>query len=380
MKNSGWWKGLLKYALGFGLLAFVVSQNWADKPLPPDAAPGTTPQPGLKTLFERGPDFTPLALIAVILVGCTAIQFYRWYLLVRALDLPFTLRNAVRLGAVGVFYNTFLPGSVGGDFVKAFFIARGQPGRRAAAVATVVADRLVGLFGLILYVAVVGGGCWLAGDQRIDTNPYLRKIVQVCFGLVAGTVVGWVVLGFLSAPRADRFREMLAKLPAGNTFSELWYTVWTYRQRPRTVAAVVAMSAVVHTGFVLNFHLAVQVFPPTNPDQIATLPEHFVVAPIGYIAQALFPAPGGVGGAEAIFGYLYELIRGKDAVVVGVAGRLALRLVEWSLGFVCYIAYLRMKDELPGVEAEPGAAGPDDPENPSVRSRRSTVLPTTLPS
>jgi uncharacterized membrane protein YbhN (UPF0104 family) len=86
---------------------------------------------------------------------------------------------------------------------------------------------------------------------------------------------------------------------------------------------------------------------------LGTLPEHFVIAPIGYIGQALFPAPGGVGGAEAIFGYLYELIRGQNAVVVGVAGRLALRIVEWSLGLVCYIAYLRMKDELPEEEAEP---------------------------
>jgi uncharacterized membrane protein YbhN (UPF0104 family) len=307
----------------------------------------------LKTLFERGPDFGPLALITVILIGCTAIQFYRWYLLVRVLDLPFTLRNAVRLGMVGLFYNTFLPGSVGGDFVKAFFIARGQPGRRAAAVATVVADRLVGLFGLILFAAVVGGGCWWAGDERIASNAYLRDTVRTCLVIVVSTVVGWGLMGFLPARRAERFRQRLLRLPLGGTLAELWYTVWTYRQRPRTVAAVIAMSAVVHTGFVLNFHLAVQVFPPTDPGQLGTLPEHFVIAPIGYIGQALFPAPGGVGGAEAIFGYLYELIRGQNAVVVGVAGRLALRIVEWSLGLVCYIAYLRMKDELPEEEAEP---------------------------
>ena len=350
MANTGWWKGLLKYALGLGLLGLVVWQNWDDKPRPD----GGTPQPGLRTLIERGPDPLPLLGIAAITLGCTAVQFYRWYLLVRAVDLPFTLRNAVRLGMVGFFYNTFLPGSVGGDLVKAYFLARDQPGRRATAVATVVADRLVGLFGLILYVAAVGGGCWLAGDGRIAGNDYLRGAVTTCAWVVAGAAVGWVGLGFLPDRRADRFRARLAGLPAGRTLAELWFTVWTYRRRQATVLAVVAMSAVVHTGFVLNFHLAVRVFP-SDPALVGSLPEHFVIAPIGYIGQALFPAPGGVGGAEAIFGYLYGLIRGPDGVVVGVAGRLALRLVEWSLGLVCYIAYLRMKNELPAPAEEAAA-------------------------
>src|SRR5262245_10163045 len=94
---------------------------------------------GLKDLFSREPDLGALGLVALILAGCSAMQYYRWFLLVRALDLPFALRDAIRLGLVGTFYNTFLPGSVGGDFVKAFFIAKGHPTRRPAAVATVVA-------------------------------------------------------------------------------------------------------------------------------------------------------------------------------------------------------------------------------------------------
>ena len=50
------------------------------------------------------------------------------------------------------------------------------------------------------------------------------------------------------------------------------------------------MTAAVHLGFVFMFHLAVRVFPAVDP---ASLAEHFVIAPIGYIAQAFFPAPGG---------------------------------------------------------------------------------------
>jgi uncharacterized membrane protein YbhN (UPF0104 family) len=335
VKNTGWIKGLLKYAVAVALLALVVSMNWT----------------ALNDLLSRPPHLEYLFLAAGISVCCTSIQFYRWYILVRALGLPFTFRNAVRLGLVGLFYNTFLPGSIGGDLVKAFFIAKGQPERKAAAVATVVADRMFGLFGLILFSAVMGGGFWLAEDAKIAANPTLQTIVLVCVGLTTAAVVGYVGLGFIPSARADRFSERLAGVrKIGPTLAELWYTVRQYRMRPGTVVAAVAMSAVVHTGFVVMFHLATRVFPPANTELLGSMPEHFVIIPIGFIVQALIPVPGGLGGGELTFGGLYALIRGKEGEAVGLAGRLTLRVIEWSIGLIGYIAYLRMKDELPVEE------------------------------
>ncbi|MBX9624408.1 MAG: flippase-like domain-containing protein [Gemmataceae bacterium] len=348
---KAWAKGLLKYGIGFGLLAFVVWRNWEPK--------GTSP--GIRGLLEQTPDWAAFAALTALLVLCTSIQYARWYVLVRALDLPFTPRNAARLGLVGTFYNVFLPGSIGGDLVKAYFIAKDSPGRRAAAVATVVADRLVGLFGLIWFAAAFGGAYWLAGDPAVAGNDYLRSIVRVCAGLVAGAVVGWVLLGLLPQRRADRFAGRLGHLPkVGKTLAEVWYAVWTYRQRPRAVLLCIALTAAVHVGFVFMFHLAVRVFPAADP---GSLSEHFVVAPVGYIAQAFFPAPGGVGGGEAIFGYLYTLLGKPEGT--GVVGRLTLRVAEWGFGFVGYLAFLRMRAELPAVEAEAeaeGYGGHDDPK------------------
>lgn len=333
-------KGLVKYLIAVALLALVVSMNWT----------------GLKELFSREPHFAPLIAMFAISVTCSAIQFVRWYLLVRALDLPFTIYNAVRLGLVGLFYNTFLPGSVGGDVVKAYFIAKGQPGRKAAAVATVVADRLIGLFGLILFAAAVGGGCWLAGNEQIGNNPKLQSIVLVCVALASTATVGYVLLGLLPQRRAERFAQRLRGLKkVGPTLEELWYTLRTYRERPGTVIAAVAMSAVVHTGFVAIFHLSVHVFPPEDLSRLGTFPEHFVIAPIGYIVQALIPLPGGLGGGELTFGGLYRLIRPNGGESIGLGGRLTMRLVEWTIGLIGYIAFLRMRNELPvpADDAEP---------------------------
>lgn len=358
MSKLGKWKGLFKYLLGFGLLTYVVWANWTG----PTPEPGQPPLPGLKDLLQRQPNFLALLIAVALMVPFASAQFYRWYLLVRAQDLPFTIREAFRLGLVGFFYNAFLPGSVGGDLVKAFYIAKGQPSRKAAAVATVVADRLFGLFGLILFVAAGGGLFWALGNPQIEANKYLQFIIRVCAWLVAGSLVGWLVLGFLPERRAERFAGRLRSLPLGNTFAELWYTIWTYRKRPKTVAACVGLSAVTHSCYILIFHFAFRVFPPTDLSELGSLAENVSIVPIGLIMEAFFPAPGGVGGGEAIFGWLYTLL--DKPLTLGVAGRLTVRMIQWGFGLIGYITYLSMRKELPVEEAEQAEESEDygDPE------------------
>ena len=333
---KAWAVGLLKYGIGFGLLTWVVMSNWEPK------AGG----PGLKGLLQRPVNVPALLGVALLFTGAVGLQIVRWYLLVRALELPFTLRNALRLGLVGSFYNTFLPGAVGGDLIKAYAIAKGTPGNRTKAVATVVADRAIGLFGLILYVAAVGGGCWLAGDARIQGNDWLQYMVRTTATIIGISVVGWFVLGFLPERRAQRFAGRLESIPkVGKSLRELWLTVWVYRQRPKAILVAVGLSAVAHTMFVFGFDMATRTFPPDNPDaDIATLPEHFVVVPIGLIAQALFPAPGGVGGGEAVFGWLYSDVIKKPATT-GIMASLTIRAIMWVVGLIGYIVYLRMKHD-----------------------------------
>jgi uncharacterized membrane protein YbhN (UPF0104 family) len=337
--------GLAKYGIGFGLLAYVLATNWEPK--------GTSP--GISGLLKQTPDAAAFAGVLALCVVVLAIQYARWYVLVRGLDLPFSAGDAARLGLVGTFYNVFLPGSVGGDLVKAYYIARGQPGRRAAAVATVLIDRLVGLFGLLWFSAIIGGALWAGGDPVVGGNEYLQRIVRVCGILTGLAVAGWVVMGFLPPHRADRFAGRLSYIPKlGKPLAEAWYAVWTYRQRPRVVYLSVALTAACHVAMVLMFHLGARVFlaPGAEP---GTLGEHFVIAPVGFIAQAFFPAPGGVGGGEAIFGYLYTLLGRQDQV--GLMGRLTLRVAEWGLGLIGLVVFLRMRAELPAVEAEAEAEG-----------------------
>lgn len=340
---------VVKYGLGFGLLAWVISRYWDD-----NATSGT---PGLGTLLAGPMSLSWLGLAAVLTAGALALQVVRWYLLVRAVDLPFTLRNACRLGLVGIFFNTFLPGSVGGDLLKAYFIARENRERKTRAVATVLIDRALGLFGLVLFVAVVGSLAWGLGDTRITGNAELQRLIELMAIGSGATIVGYFLLGYLPQRRVDRFARRLRWLPRiGGALAEFWYAVWMYRQRPRAIGWGVLLSAASHLGLVLAFHCASRVFPSSNAEQehAATLSEHLVIAPVGFIVQALPLSPGGVGIGEAAFAGLYRLSGRPESR--GVVARLAMRVAEWLIGALGYVIYLRMKKEIPPMTQLPTPA------------------------
>jgi uncharacterized membrane protein YbhN (UPF0104 family) len=283
----------------------------------------------------------------------------RWYVLVRAQDLPFTLPSALRLGMVGYFANLFLPGAVGGDILKATFLARAQS-RRTVAVATVLIDRAVGLCGLIYLAALLGGIFWWTGnlEELVTTEAALIALETIVTGaavIVASTLGLWILLGFLPSRRVEIFAGRLIKIPKiGGSLAEFWRAVWLYRCRSRQVGMALFMAMIGHGCFILTFYFAAQTLTPA--DQIPSLGTHFLLVPVGMCIRAGFPAPGGVGGGEYGYGKLYEVVNFPFAF--GVLGLLTQRFLEFILGFMGYLVYLRMKPQLAG----PPEKLPDTPE------------------
>jgi uncharacterized protein (TIRG00374 family) len=276
------------------------------------------------------------------------ITFVRWYFLVRAQRLPFTLVNGLRLGMVGYFCNTFLPGSVGGDIIKAFFLAREQS-RRTVAVATVLIDRLVGLWALCWVVALVGIVSWFAGLQAGPAEKVLQSITIAAVGIVGVSVLAWFLMGVLPQRRADRFSQRLEGIPkVGHSAAEFWRAVWMYRREGRSVWLALVLSLCGHVGFVLAFYFGALTLQ--EPSAVPSLVGHFLVVPIGMAVQAGIPLPGGIGGGEYVFGKLYWLIGYAEAN--GVLMSLVYRSMTWVLGFLGYLVYLQMRPAIRTVEEE----------------------------
>ena len=143
-----------------------------------------------------------LVLALLMIGGATLVTFYRWYLLVRGQQIPFRLRDALRLGFIGLVANYVAPGSVGGDIVKAVLMAREQSSRRTVAIATVVLDRALGMLSLLLL-----GAC-----ATLFPPPHCSKSSRSTIGCrrwagscgEAASRVSWAWLSCSHPPSPDR--------------------------------------------------------------------------------------------------------------------------------------------------------------------------------
>lgn len=315
-----------KYGLGPGLLAYVVWSNWS----------------GIADALSTPPNPTPLILATVIYLVAMLLTFVRWYVLVRAQGLPFTLINAVRLGLVGVATSLMLPGSIGGDIFKAAFIASEQD-RRTTAVATVMIDRVIGLLGLIWLVVLLGGFYWISGDDAIHAHRSLQLMVFALAGIVVASLIAWVLVGVLPQWRAARLAETLERIPKiGHPIAELWRALWMYRLQGGSVALALGLAIIGHVGFVLTFFFASQIF--LRADQVGQVPsvgENFLIVPIGMTCRAGIPTPGGIGGGEYVFAKLYALVGKSEAL--GVTASMINFFISMAIGIVGYLIYLGMK-------------------------------------
>jgi uncharacterized protein (TIRG00374 family) len=323
---------LLKYALGLGILAWVAYRNW-------DVEQGGQ-QVGLSVMLTRPIHIELLLLGLAVCATGVGVTFLRWYYLVIAQGLPIGPRDVIRLGLIGFFFNTFLPGSVGGDLVKAAFLIREQS-RRTLAIATVAADRIIGLAGLFWLVALFGGTLFFSGsfDSLLADSTArvtMRSILALAATVTVGTVVFWAFLGLFSAAWLDRLEDRLERIPKiGPSLAELIRAARVYREKGRFVLLTLGLSIVSHFCFVLSFYCGARVF--TDADQLPPLLAHLLIVPIGKTFRSMIPLPGGVGGAEVGYGKLYEWLGFPFASgVLGSLGELAFMLI---LGLVAFAVY-----------------------------------------
>jgi uncharacterized membrane protein YbhN (UPF0104 family) len=360
---------IAKYALAAALLVWVVCSNWSPTPTKDVAAlgastvglvaspgpagplvaatsalPGRAEPRGLgyvwqRHVIERQPLRFGFLLAALTLyVGAVAITLVRWHMLVRALDLELSVRDAFRYGLVGIFFNTFLPGAVGGDIVKAAALARTQ-NRRAAAVASVIMDRLIALWALVWFVGLLGLAFWCSGMLHGPAAAAASVITVLSLAVVAVSYTGWVLIGLLSDAGAERLAGLLGRLPlVGRTAGEFWRAAWLYRQRQRTVTWVMLLTCVSQAGFVVVFWCCAQALWAPEMGAVPSLTQHFLLVPLGLTMQALVPTPGGAGAGEWGFAALYLLFHAAEAT--GVLASLVQRLLSWVIGLGGYVIYL----------------------------------------
>jgi uncharacterized protein (TIRG00374 family) len=94
------------------------------------------------------------ALAVTLLLLDVVVTAARVCVLMAPSGLYLTLGASVRLTFIGLFFNTCLPGSTGGDALRIYYASRGNEGRRTEVATIFVFDRVIGPAALLLWPLV----------------------------------------------------------------------------------------------------------------------------------------------------------------------------------------------------------------------------------
>jgi hypothetical protein len=291
---------------------------------------------------------------ALLTVVGTLLTLIRWCYLVRALGIPLPMRDALRIGSIGCMVNLLPMGIVGGDVVKAVMLAHEHPGNRAKSAASVIVDRIIGLW-VLFVVALVG--VWLSGYWRVPI-PEIHHIFQVLLVVTVVSTVGIVIL-LLPGVLDGSWVGYLTRIPRiGRTIGSLVDAGHMYRRN----LPVLFLSSVVTIGVHCTFTLAVYFVACGLPGNHLPLKTQFAVYPVSAVANTL-PLPAGPFEAVLEFFYTHvheagcEIAKGQGLIVA-----LIYRLFGALIGVIGLIYYLRGRSEVAEVMHEVEEEGQDGDE------------------
>ena len=234
---------------------------------------------------EPGALILPLLLIlAGNLLG--AVQ-WAWLLHTARVGVRWT--RAVRLYFVGLFFNNFLFGTLGGDVYKIYAVGRQHQAMGRAAGATLV-DRMVGVSALCALAVMAAIGALVRGHI-----PARLAVLILAFSVATMLVAGIV----LHPDWGARVQRGLSRLPLGRVsqrLARLMSYLREYRESARVLNAVFLLSLVIQASRVLaHFFVGVAMGLPLLSSDLGRF---FLVIPVLGLIIALPISIGGWGVRE----------------------------------------------------------------------------------
>jgi uncharacterized protein (TIRG00374 family) len=289
----------------------------------------------------------PILLVADIALFAFALltSTLRWRTLLELTGAKIGLARALQLQFTALFFNVVVPGNVGGDVVKALYVARDEdPSKRTAILLLVFVERLVGLAALVLVASGVG----VLRGPMLWQNPQLRQLAMAVAFLGVCTVIGPAVFVMWMRRAGDR----LEAWTSGTTFiaklaNRLVAAARLLSAGPKHLLYALGFSMCAHTATIAFFTVLTRVLlsEDVSFSSVAT------VYPLGILTMMLPISPAGLGVGHIAFDRLFAMIGLHDGATVFNVYLIGI-LTPNLLGVFPYLA-LRRSGKLP--EAEPEA-------------------------
>lgn len=257
----------------------------------------------------------------VLLTASYAAGAAQWHLILSVADIEIPFLKTLGLYYVGLFFNNFLIGGMGGDLFRVYDLHKHQGGTGLSpSLASVFVDRFTGLLALLFIACVVG-----TFVSREEGSLYVVMLF---------VMASWILLIalLLYKPLADRLVKPIAmRLPEKlyARFQRLYYSVHNFRLHPRRLLYAFLIALLVQGMRITSIWCVGRALG----DESAFL-YYLLFVPVISIAASLPISIGGTGPREQTSILLFRHI--------GVGRELA-----FSIGFFTY--GLSLLTTLPGA-------------------------------
>jgi glycosyltransferase 2 family protein len=261
-----------------------------------------------RSFAKMGPWF--FAGIVAAFIASQAILASRWWLLLRTQGIHIHILAAVKLHFLGLFYNNAMPGSVGGDLIRAWYVTK-HTEKKFEAVLSIFVDRFVGL----LSALIMAGFCYFV----LLRNVNLGASQKAASGILKWLVIIIAVLLILTAI-IPAGRRLLAKVyQYGVTFAKkLGTAAVLYGRNPLTILTAFCLTfllqGIVITGFwLIGRQIGIE----------AGVKYYFVFFPLTWGLGAIPVSVGGAGVVEGGLAGLFVLagVEAEQALAIALCQR-----------------------------------------------------------
>ena len=241
-----------------------------------------------------------LGLLCTWLFGFVFIGAWRWQIICKSLNISKDYLRMVSLHMIGTFFNVAMPGAVGGDFVKAYYLYKeDKEVTKTNAFLTVFLDRLSGLLGLF----ILGFSSFLIlSDDPFANKDILPMILFVSIFFIGSiSVVG--IFFFGGEKLIEYFQNKFAFLQKISFLDQLKIAAIALNKSPLSFVNALLLSAILQGANMLFFFYICTLFVSE-----VTFAQIALVFPLGVLISAIPLAPGGLGVGHVAFEKLFTMV------------------------------------------------------------------------
>jgi uncharacterized protein (TIRG00374 family) len=252
------------------------------------------------------------ALALGIFIICSIIIGLRWWLLLKPLAITIKPYVAVKLYFLGWFYNIFMPGSVGGDFIRAGYATK-HTEKKIEAFLSVFADRFIGLLSTLIIafccylIFLARGGSKIAfGKTGSIENLADKGQFIIWFIAVVGAIFVLLLLWKSSRMVIQKLYDKILRF-AKKTAVKLRDAIIIYCKSPMTILLAFVLTVIVQmltiTGFwILGSNMGIEV----------EIGYYFVFFTLTWVVGTIPISIGGAGVVEGALVFLFVQMAGLD--------------------------------------------------------------------